>query len=102
MALDSLRSQLRILPTGFEKPQHFDMRETRWAWADYSIDIEPGDFGVFVPGEKEELAFRRVDNSAANKSALFEYQSWNGLYARNYAEFDVVCEHPKTYVIDFA
>lgn len=97
-----IRLQIRSLPNGYEKPQQYIMPETRWANADYSIDIKPGDFGVLIPGESNEYAFRRVGNSAANNSALFEYQSEHLLFDRNYVLFEVVCEQPKTYVIDFA
>lgn len=102
VVLESLRAQLRSTPDGYEKPQQYFMPETRWAMADYSVDIEPGDFGVLVPGEEEENAFRRVGNSVANSSALLEYQSWNFLCDRDSVEFKVVCEQPITYVIDFA
>jgi len=99
-ALDSIWTQIRVLPNGFEKPQQYVMRETRFAYADYSIDIEPGDFGVLVPGESQEYAFRRIGNSAANNSALFEYQSWQWLDDRNYVDFEVVCEQPKAWRLD--
>lgn len=65
--LDSLKRYLRMTP------QQYVMPETRWAWVDYSVDIEPGDFGVLVPGKEDEFAFRRVNDSMANKSALFKY-----------------------------
>lgn len=99
--LDSLQRQLRITPDGYEKTQQYVTPETRWVWADYSVDIEPGDFGVLVSGREEEFAFRRVKDSMANKSALLEYQSGHWMYDRDYVLFDIVCEQPETYDIDF-
>lgn len=66
------------------------MPETRWAWVDYYVDIEPGEFGVLVPGKEEEFAFRLVNDSTANKSALLEYQSGHWMYDRDYVIFDIV------------
>lgn len=62
--LDSLRLQLLISPNGVHKPQQYVMPETRRAYADYSMHIEPGDFGVLEPGETQDHAFRRMGNSA--------------------------------------
>lgn len=99
--LDSIRVQLRVLPDGFEKPQQYVMPETRWEFVDHSINIKPGDFGVLIPGEHTEFAFQRVGNFAANNSALFEYQSRHWVFDREGVNFEVVCERPETYVMNF-
>jgi len=99
-ALSYIRKQIKNLPNEYEKPQQYVMPETRAAYIDYSIDIKPGDFGVLNPGETDEYAFRRIVNSAANNSALFEYQSEHWSYDRDYVDFEVVCEQPKTWRVD--
>lgn len=102
VVLDSLRLQLRISPNGVHKPQQYLMPETRRAYADYSVHIEPGDFGVLEPGETQDYAFRRMGNSAERDTALFKYRTRNRLYDRDFIDFQMVCEEPETYVIDFA
>lgn len=101
VVLDSIGTGLRITPNGFEKPQQYAMPETRRAYTDYSDNIEPGDFGVIVPGRSQDYAFRRLGNSKEKGSTLFEYQEWHQLYGRDNVTFAKVCGHPKTYVIDY-
>lgn len=90
-----IMAQIQVLPDRVEKLQELVMPETRRVYADYSLDVKPGDFGVLGPG-KWEYAFQRV---ASSSSALFSYETDHYLSDSKAAFFDFVQTEPMTYVL---
>lgn len=100
--LYSIRTHVRFMPDGAEKPKQYLMPESRWAWVDCLEDVKPGYYGLLEPGKIREYAFRRVGGPAASNSSLFAYESSHRMYDRDEVDFEMVCEKPITYVLPFS
>lgn len=42
----------------------------RSTYIDYESDVQPGDYGVFVPGQQEELSFQACGNVVDDSSGI--------------------------------